>query len=174
MFFDGVAAAGGKPLMWLTGHSIIKAKMKEVDSPFAGEMSAHIFFADHFYGYDDALYAAIRVLSVINKTGESLAAFKDSLPQLFNTPEIRFPCSEDRKKAVIGEVKARLLAEGAAVNDIDGVRVAEEGGWWLLRASNTQDVLVARCEAADQASLDRLVERVRRELEASGLTLPAV
>lgn len=172
-FFDGVAAAGGKPLMWMTGHSIIKAKMKEVNSPFAGEMSAHIFFADHFYGYDDALYAAIRVMSVINKSGESLADFRDSLPPLFNTPEIRFPCPEDRKKAVIAEVEARLQAAGAQVNDIDGVRVAEHGGWWLLRASNTQDVLVARCEAGTQENLDRLIERVRGELRASGLEWPA-
>ena len=174
VFFDGVAAAGGKPLMWMTGHSIIKAKMKEVDSPFAGEMSAHIFFADHFYGYDDALYAAIRVLSVVNTSGESLAAFRDSLPPLFNTPEIRFACSEDRKKSVIEEVKARLRAEDVAVNDIDGVRVAEHGGWWLLRASNTQDVLVARCEARDQASLDKLIDRVRGQLRASGLEPPAL
>ncbi|WP_299399298.1 phosphoglucomutase/phosphomannomutase PgmG [Pelagibius sp.] len=173
MLFDGIAEAGGEPLMWLTGHSIIKAKMKEVNSPFAGEMSAHIFFADHFYGYDDALYAAIRVLSVINKSGESLADFRDSLPQLFNTPEVRFPCPEDRKKAVIEEVKERLRAEGAEVNDIDGVRVREGGGWWLLRASNTQDVLVARCEAGDQASLERLTARVRSELKASGLEPPA-
>ncbi|WP_420347234.1 phosphoglucomutase/phosphomannomutase PgmG [Pelagibius sp.] len=173
MLFDGIAEAGGEPLMWLTGHSIIKAKMKEVDSPFAGEMSAHIFFADHFYGYDDALYAAIRVLSVINKSGESLADFRDSLPRLFNTPEVRFPCPEDRKKAVIEEVKERLQAEGAEVNDIDGVRVRENGGWWLLRASNTQDVLVARCEAGDQANLERLTARLRDQLKASGLEPPA-
>ena len=172
-FFEGIEAAGGKPLMWMTGHSIIKAKMKEVNAPFAGEMSAHIFFADHFYGYDDALYAAIRLLSVLNRTGESLAAFRDSLPPLFNTPEIRFPCSEERKKAVVEEVKARLAAEGAEIIDIDGVRVQEEGGWWLLRASNTQDVLVARCEARDQASLDKLIGRVCAQLRASGLEPPA-
>ncbi|NIA72342.1 phosphomannomutase/phosphoglucomutase [Pelagibius litoralis] len=174
VLFDGIAAAGGKPLMCPTGHSIIKTRMKEVGSPFAGEMSAHIVFNDHFYGYDDALYAAIRVMSVINSSGESLADFRDSLPRVFNTPEIRFSCAEDRKKAVIEEVKARLKAEGAEVNDIDGVRVRENGGWWLLRASNTQDVLVARCEAGNQENLDRLIARVRSELKASGLEPPAL
>ena len=109
---------------------------------------------------------------MINKTGESLADFKDSLPRLFNTPEVRFPCPEDRKKAVIEEVKARLAKEGAEVNDIDGVRVAEAGGWWLLRASNTQDVLVARCEAASQQDLETLIARVREQLRASGLDWP--
>ncbi len=172
VLFDGIAAAGGKPLMWKTGHSVIKAKMKELGAPFGGEMAAHFVFAEGFYGYDDALYTAIRVLSILQSGGTALADFRDGLPNLLNTPELRIPCPDARKKVVVEEVKARLAAEGAAVTDIDGVRVREEGGWWLLRASNTEDALTLRCEAPDQASLDRLTARLAAQLKASGLTPP--
>lgn len=172
VLFDEVARAGGKPVMWKTGHSLIKTKMIETDAPFAGEMSAHLFFADRFYGFDDALYAAVRLLNIVSRSPESLADYRDSLPQVVNTPEIRFPCSEERKAPVIEEVKSRLAANGADVNDIDGVRVKTEDGWWLLRASNTQDVLVARCEAADDAGLVRLKEAVAEQIAASGLEVP--
>ncbi len=172
VLFDELARAGGRPIMWKTGHSLIKSKMAEEGAIFAGEMSAHLFFADRYYGYDDALYAAVRVLDVISRTGESLADYRDSLPAVVNTPEIRFPCAEDRKAPVIREVRERLQAEGAEVNDIDGVRVRTADGWWLLRASNTQDVLVARCEATDQAGLERLKAAVAAQLEASGLAAP--
>lgn len=172
VLFDEIAKAGGKPLMWKTGHSLIKSKMIEEDSPFAGEMSAHLFFADRFYGFDDALYAAVRLIGGVLRSGASLADFRDSLPAVVNTPEIRFPCAEDRKAGVIDEVKGRLREQDAEVNDIDGVRVRTEDGWWLLRASNTQDVLVARCEAGDRAGLDRLMAAVRAQLDASGLALP--
>ena len=131
VLFDGIAAAGGVPLMWKTGHSLIKSEMKNRAAPLAGEMSAHLFFADGYYGYDDALYAAVRLLSILQGAEESLADFRDSLPPVMNTPEIRVPCAEDRKQAVVEEVKARLAAEGAEVDDIDGVRVRPDGGWWL-------------------------------------------
>lgn len=170
--FDGIKAAGGEPVMWKTGHSLIKSKMAELKAPFAGEMSAHLFFADRYYGYDDALYAAVRLLSAISRTKESLEAFRDSLPALLNTPEIRFPCSEDRKWQVVSEVQKRLRDRGAEVCDIDGVRVTTDDGWWLLRASNTQDVLVARCEATDEAGLERLKAGLSAELSASGLSPP--
>jgi len=173
VLFDGIAAAGGVPLMWKTGHSLIKSEMKNRKAPLAGEMSAHLFFADGYYGYDDALYAAVRLLSILQGAEESLADFRDSLPPVMNTPEIRVPCAEDRKQAVVEEVKARLAAEGAEVDDIDGVRVRQDGGWWLLRASNTQDILVVRCEAPDAERLQVLVGRVAAALQASGLTLPA-
>jgi phosphomannomutase len=173
VLFDGIAAAGGKPLMWKTGHSVIKAKMKELGAPFGGEMAAHFVFAEGFYGYDDALYTAIRVLSILQSGGTTLADFRDGLPSLLNTPELRIPCPDARKKAVVEEVKARLAAEGAEVTDIDGVRVREAGGWWLLRASNTEDALTLRCEAADAASLARITARLAAQLEASGLTPPA-
>jgi phosphomannomutase len=172
VLFDGIAEAGGRPIMWKTGHSVIKAKMVELNSPFAGEMSAHLFFADRYYGYDDAVYAAIRLLNVLGNGAGSLSAFRLALPKVVNTPEIRFPCSEERKTIVVAEVKARLAAEGADVIDIDGVRVQCDEGWWLLRASNTQDVLVARCEAADEAGLARLKAMVDAQLRASGLEPP--
>ncbi len=172
VLFDEIARAGGKPLMWKTGHSLIKTKMAEVGSPFAGEMSAHLFFADRYYGFDDALYAAVRLLSILSTSGQTLAQFRDSLPPVVNTPEIRFPCAEDRKLAVIAEVRARLKAEGADMTEIDGVRVRTDDGWWLLRASNTQDVLVARCEAGDEAGLERLSAALTAQLAASGLDAP--
>ncbi len=172
ILFDGIARLGGKPLMWKTGHSLIKAKMKQEGAPFAGEMSAHLFFADRYYGYDDALYAALRLMGEIASRGESLADFRDSLPAVMNTPEIRFPCAEDRKWAVIEEVRDRLTAAGAELVTLDGVRVTSEDGWWLLRASNTQDVLVARCEAWDEAGLARLKAALISQLEASGLEPP--
>jgi phosphomannomutase len=172
VLFDEITRAGGRAIMWKTGHSLIKAKMKEENAAFAGEMSAHLFFADRYYGYDDALYAAVRLLADVASSGESLADFRDSLPPVVNTPEIRFPCSEERKWAVIQEVRARLEAEGADLVTLDGVRVRCDDGWWLLRASNTQDVLVARCEADDEAGLDRQKQALRDQLEASGLDLP--
>jgi phosphomannomutase len=170
--FDEIARLGGRPLMWRSGHSLIKAKMKETGAPLAGEMSGHIFFADRFYGFDDALYAAVRTLSLAATGPDSLATLLDRLPMFVNTPELRFPCSETRKFAVVDEVKARLAASGAEVTDVDGVRVRTRDGWWLLRASNTQDVLVARCEAKDQAGLDRLKAQLVGALAPSGISPP--
>jgi phosphomannomutase len=172
VLFDEIGRAGGKPLMWRTGHSLIKAKMAETGSPLAGEMSGHIFFADHWYGFDDALYAAVRTLGIVSRGGERLSAIRDALPHVVNTPELRFDCDDRRKFAVIEEVAARLRAEGANVAETDGVRVLTADGWWLLRASNTQAVLVARAEAADRAGLERLKAALVRQLEASGLAAP--
>ena len=172
VLFDEIAKAGGHPLMWRTGHSLIKAKMAETGSPLAGEMSGHIFFADKWYGFDDALYAAVRLLGIVARGGERLSAIRDALPATVSTPELRFDCPDERKFTVIEEVAARLEREGAEVSAIDGVRVRTEHGWWLLRASNTQAVLVARCEAADAAGLDRLKAALTRQLEASGLAAP--
>ena len=167
--FDRIAELGGKPLMWKTGHSLIKSKMKETGSPLAGEMSGHIFFKHEWYGFDDALYAAIRLIRAISASGRSLTELKDAMPKSVATPELRFQVDDTRKFAAIGEVAARLAAEGAEVNSTDGVRVRTSDGWWLLRASNTQDVLVARAEARDQAGLARLIETINRQLEASGI-----
>ena len=170
--FDEIARLGGKPVMAKTGHSLIKAKMAELDSPLAGEMSGHIFFADHYYGFDDALYAAIRFFSILCQQEESLADRYARLPKAINTPELRFECADDRKFAVIDEVKARLTIAGADVNDVDGVRVQEDDGWWLLRASNTQPVLVGRCEADSIDALSRIKIKLEDQLEQSGLKLP--
>jgi phosphomannomutase len=172
VLFDEISRIGGAPLMWKTGHSLIKSKMAETGAPFAGEMSGHIFFADRYYGFDDALYAAVRLVSFVARSGKSLAELRDELPVVINTPELRFPCAEDRKFKVVEEVKARLLARKADLNDCDGVRVLTADGWWLLRASNTQDVLVARCESATSEGLERLKAALVAELDASGVAPP--
>ena len=125
--------------------------MAERGAPLAGEMSGHIFYADGFYGHDDALYVAIRLLGILASGAVTLADWRDRMAPMVNTPEIRFECPEERKFAVIDRIKARLEPEGARVNGIDGVRVSTADGWWLLRASNTQAVLVARAEAGDAA-----------------------
>ena len=168
--FDRIAELGGKPLMWKTGHSLIKTKMKETDAPLAGEMSGHIFFAQGYYGFDDAQFAAVQLIRAVHLSGRSLTELKSAMPALVNTPEMRFQVDEARKFAVVDEVLARLRADGADVNDTDGARVTTRDGWWLLRASNTQDVLVARAEAQDQAGLDRLVAAIDHQLVLSGLT----
>lgn len=170
--FDDIRTHGGTALMWKTGHSLLKAKMAETGSPLAGEMSGHIFFADTYYGFDDALYAAVRLAALVSRGG-SLAAMRDTLPPVFNTPEIRVASSEERKFAVVSEIKARLKAANANVNDIDGVRVRTGDGWWLLRASNTQDVLVARAEATSPQGLDRCKAELVDQLRQSGITLSA-
>jgi phosphomannomutase len=167
--FERVAALGGKPLMWKTGHSLIKSKMKETGAPLAGEMSGHVFFAHQYYGYDDALYAAIRLIAASARLGKSVTQLRGEMPALVNTPELRFQVDETRKFAVIDEVRDRLASAGADVDGTDGVRVSTADGWWLLRASNTQDVLVARAESEDQAGLDRLLAQIDAQLAASGL-----
>ncbi len=172
VLFDEIARMGGTPLMWRTGHSLIKSKMAETKAPLAGEMSGHIFFGDRYYGYDDALYAAVRLLGILARSGDSIAALRDRLPAVVNTPELRFPCAETRKFAVIDEVRDRLKRAGAEMSDIDGVRVRTAEGWWLLRASNTQGVLVARAEARDEAGLGRLKSRIVEQLAASGIEPP--
>ncbi|MCZ6636629.1 MAG: phosphomannomutase/phosphoglucomutase [Alphaproteobacteria bacterium] len=172
VLFDEVARLGGVPLMWKTGHSLIKAKMAETKAPLAGEMSGHIFFADRYYGYDDALYAAVRLISVVASSGKSLAELRDELPNMFNTPELRFACGDGRKFAVVEEVAARLRVAGADMNDCDGVRVQTDDGWWLLRASNTQEVLVARCESESETGLERLKMALVAALEMSGVAPP--
>jgi phosphomannomutase len=173
VLFDEIARMGGRPLMWRTGHSLIKAKMAETGALLAGEMSGHIFFADRYYGYDDALYAAVRLLNVVAATPDSLAELADRLPRMVNTPELRIPCGDERKFDVIAEVKGLLEGQGAELNAIDGVRVRTLDGWWLLRASNTQAVLVARCEGASEPALARLKSALGKALAASGVELPA-
>ena len=174
VFFDEVARMGGKPVMGRTGHSLIKTQMAEIGAPLAGEMSGHIFFADRYYGFDDALYAAVRLLGIVARSDhESLAHRRDRLPHMVNTPELRFDCPDERKFAVVTEVRDRLQAAGANFSAIDGVRVDTEDGWWLLRASNTQAVLVARCEAASVEGLKRLRATLAAQLDASGVTLGA-
>jgi phosphomannomutase len=167
--FDRVAELGGKPLMWKTGHSLVKAKMKETGSPLAGEMSGHIFFADGYYGYDDALYAGIRLIAASARLGKPVTRLRSEMPAMVNTPELRFQIDESRKFAAIAEIEQRLAESDLSVNSTDGVRVTTPDGWWLLRASNTQDVLVARAESETQEGLDRLVAQIDEQLAASGI-----
>lgn len=171
VLFDEIARLGGKPVMCPTGHSIIKSKMLEHNAPLAGEMSGHIFFADQYYGYDDALYAAIRLISLVAESGRTVGELVDELPAMVNTPEVRIEVPDHRKFDVIEEVKDRLRGENADLDETDGVRVAAEGGWWLLRASNTQPALVARCEAPDEAALGRLKVQLTRQLNQAGVAV---
>jgi phosphomannomutase len=172
VLFDEITRLGGKPLMWKTGHSLLKAKMAEVNSPLAGEMSGHIFFQEN-YGFDDALFAAIKLISIVSQSSGSLTDLTAHFPQTSSTPESRFQVDEARKFAVIDEVKSRLLGQdGIKVNDLDGVRVNTADGWWLLRASNTQDVLVARAESTTSEGLARLCAMLKTQLAASAIIAP--
>jgi phosphomannomutase len=172
VLFDEIARAGGRPVMMQTGHSLIKARLAEEKGPLAGEMSGHIFFAERWYGFDDAVYVAVRLLGVLARAEESLVQMIDRLPPVFNTPELRIDCEETRKFAIVGEVRDRLRRNGADVVDIDGVRVRTPDGWWLLRASNTQAVIVVRAESQSEAGLARLKQQLAAELAPSGLALP--
>ena len=172
VLFDEIARLGGKPLMWRSGHAPIKDKMAALDAPLAGEMSGHIFFADRYYGFDDALYAGLRLLRLIADEGRPLAALRAELPQPVSTPEVRFPCPDARKFRVAEEIRDRLRAADVTFEDIDGVRAESADGWWLLRASNTQPALVARCEAEDDAALGRLKADLAAQLRASGVAPP--
>ncbi|MDA0239835.1 MAG: phosphomannomutase/phosphoglucomutase [Proteobacteria bacterium] len=173
VLFDEIARMGGDPVMWKTGHSLIKSKMAELGSPLAGEMSGHIFFGHKWYGFDDAMYAALRLISIVSRSDKSLAEMREAMPHMINTPELRFDCPEERKFEAVKEVKERLgSVSGIQVNDIDGVRVNTDDGWWLLRASNTQAVLVARCESSSQAGMGRLKAMLVEQLKASGVEPP--
>ncbi len=167
--FDRIAELGGVPLMWKTGHSPMKTKLRETGAPLAAEMSGHIFFGGDDHGFDDAPYGAVRLIRAIHLSGRSLTELRDAMPEMVNTPELRFKVAEERKFAVVDEVLARLQAAGAEVNTTDGARVTTADGWWLLRASNTQDVLTARAEARDEAGLARLLAAVDAQLAASGV-----
>jgi phosphomannomutase / phosphoglucomutase len=162
LMYDDLAARGGNPIMWKTGHSLIKAKMKETGAALAGEMSGHMFFADRYYGFDDALYAACRLLEIVANSGQPLSSLLADLPPTVTTPEIRFDCPDELKFEVVSRAAADLRARHKTV-DVDGVRVLFNGGWGLVRASNTQPVLVMRFEAATPAELSRY----RKEVEAA-------
>ena len=160
VMYDELKRLGGNPIMYRTGHSLIKAKMKEVHAELAGEMSGHLFFADRYYGYDDALYAACRLMEVVARSGRPLSAQLEGLPAMVSTPEIRVDCPDEVKFEVVRRVAERLRKTHEVV-DIDGVRVLFPNGWGLVRASNTQPVLVLRFEAANW----ELLEQYRREVE---------
>ena len=171
--FDRITALGGKPLMWKTGHSLIKNKMKEVNAPLAGEMSGHIFFSDRYFGFDDAIYAAIRLIDVVNRQGKKLSTIRSALPSVINTPELRLPCEGKNKFSMIEQVKEILREyKNVEVCDIDGVRVSSKYGWWLIRASNTQEIIVARCEATSTEYLENVKAQLKEVLKRIQLPYP--
>ena len=174
VLFDKVKEWGGQPYMSRTGHSIIKAAMLEMGAPLGGEMSGHMFFADKYYGYDDGLYAGIRLLSLIVNSGRSLKDWINFLPKMINTPEIRIEVDETRKFAIIDEIKKRLEEKKVQVNLTDGVRVQTQEGWWLARASNTQNALIARAEANTETGLQNLMQQLTEELKLSGVDLVGI
>ncbi len=169
VMYDELRRLGGNPIMYRTGHSLIKAKMKEEKAELAGEMSGHMFFADRYYGYDDALYAACRLMEIVANSGKPLSAQLEGLPRMVSTPEIRVDCADEVKFDVVAAVAERFRKTHKVI-DIDGVRVLFPNGWGLLRASNTQPVLVLRFEAgteADLAEYQKVVEDAVREARAS-------
>jgi phosphomannomutase/phosphomannomutase/phosphoglucomutase len=156
--YEDINRLGGKAIMWKTGHSLIKNKIKEEGAPFGGELSGHIFFADKNYGYDDALYAGLRLIEILAKTGKKPSELLEGLPKVFNTPEIRIDTTEEKKQTIVKILQEKFSedTESYKVNMIDGVRISYEDGWALARASNTQPVLVLRFEANSQKALDRI------------------
>jgi phosphomannomutase len=175
VLFDEVERLGGHAIMWNTGHSLIKAKMLEISAPLAGELAGHIYFGDKYYSFDDAPYAAIRLLDILSRAGKPLSALTSHLPKMHNTPEMRFPVPADRKFDIPVEIKARLRISNqkdVSINDIDGVRVTTPDGWWLLRPSNTEDLLTARAEGFTVEGLERLKAQLVEQLNLSGLKSP--
>ncbi len=174
VMFDEIGRMGGQPIMWKTGHSLIKAKMAEMGAPLAGELSGHIFFADKYYGYDDALYCAVRLINVIAASGKKLSEMTGHINALHATPEVRFEVDEAEKFDLVPRVYDNLkpLAnDNLRINDIDGVRVSTPDGWWLLRPSNTQSVLVARAEGNSAEGLQRLTSMAQEHVQKIGYTL---
>jgi len=166
-FYDDIPRQGGKVIMWKTGHSLIKQKMKEVQAVLAGEMSGHLFFADRYFGFDDAVYASLRLLEIISQTGKKIPELLSGLPKTFSTPEIRMETSEE-KKFLIVEAAKKELAGKYPIIDVDGVRVLYEDGWGLIRASNTQPVLVLRFEAQTPVRLQAIqteIEEILRRIQ---------
>lgn len=170
VMFDEINRMGGKAVMWKCGHSLVKAKMAEMKAPLAGELSGHIFFADGYYGYDDALYCAVRLLNALET--ESLSSLTKDLPRTFSTHEVRFDVDETEKFEIVPRIAQNLKdAKDISIIDIDGIRVSTPDGWWLMRPSNTQSVLSARAEASSVQGLERLKNMAKNEVAKVGYTL---
>ncbi len=154
VLFDEVERLGGKIFMSKTGHSHVKNNLKKLNADLAGEMSGHIFFSKDYYGYDDAFFAAVKVLEIINNNDKKLSDLVDEIPRVFNTPEIRIECDDNKKFDIIGKITERQKGSKKKITNIDGVRVSDKNGWWLLRASNTQPAIVLRCESLTEEGLE--------------------
>ena len=169
VFFDEAKKLGCVPLMERTGHSPIKEKMKEINSPLSGEMSGHVCYGDDFYGYDDAMYVALRLLRILSKTNLNLGEIINQYPKTFSTPETRFDVDETKKFKIIEDIKTRLSNFKGKIIDIDGIRVENEDGWFLMRASNTQNQLTCRVESTSKDGLKKLVKIVENQLKLSNV-----
>ncbi len=163
--FDDIAKHGGKPIMWKTGHSLIKEKMRETDAAVAGEMSGHIFFADRYFGFDDAIYSSCRLLEILSKSNAPLSKLLSDVPKTYSTPEIRADCPEKIKFKVVEELTEYFKQNKYDVIDVDGARVTFDDGWGLVRASNTQPVLVLRFEATSEKRRDEIRKLIEGELK---------
>jgi phosphomannomutase/phosphoglucomutase len=166
-----ITRAGGVPVMWKTGHSLIKERMKASGSPIAGEMSGHICFADNYFGFDDAIYAAARLAGLVQRSGRTLSELAADIPAYPSTPELRVDCAEDRKFEVVARAVEHYRAHHP-VNDIDGARIDFEDGWALIRASNTQPVIVVRFESETSEGLRRIRDEVAEYLSGEGVSVP--
>jgi len=162
--YKDIEAHGGNAIMWKTGHSLIKSKMKESKALLAGEMSGHMFFADRYFGYDDAIYASCRLLEILSKTGKSLSELLADVPKSYTTPEIRVECPDSKKFELVDRLKDEFRTHYTII-DIDGVRVVFDDGWGLVRASNTQPALVLRFEAQSKERLEEIRTMVERAIE---------
>jgi len=161
---DDIKKHGGQPVMWKTGHSLIKKKMREEGIPLAGEMSGHLFFADEYYGYDDAIYASCRLIQILSRTGRSISELLADLPRTYSTPEIRRDCPDEVKFKLVERMK-EYFSQRYQTIDVDGVRVVFDDGWGLVRPSNTQPVIVMRFEATTPQGLERIQELMEGKLE---------
>ena len=167
---DAIRAAGGEPVMWKTGHSLIKDKMRELKAPIAGEMSGHMFFAEGFYGHDDAMYGAARLLKIVADSGKSVSQLLSDVPKFVSTPELRIDCPDERKFRVVDDA-VRHFSSLHEVSDVDGVRVLFGDGWGLIRASNTQPVLVLRFEARTPERLQAIRDEFETWLRGQGVAI---
>jgi len=162
--YDDIAKHGGIPLMWKAGHSLIKAKMKEVGAQLGGEMSGHIFYKHRWFGFDDAIYTSARVLEILSRTDKKLSELMSDVPPAFNTPELRIKSSDEKKFEIVEKVKEHFAKLGYKINDVDGMRLMFPDGWGLVRASNTQPMLVMRFEADTQARCDEIRKMVEDQV----------
>jgi phosphomannomutase/phosphoglucomutase len=170
IMYDDIAARGGRPIMWKTGHSLIKQKLKDEQALLAGEMSGHFFFRDRYFGFDDAIYAACRLLEMVSKNHDPLSSYLADLPKTYNTPEIRIDCPDDQKFRLVEKVKEILRKENKVI-DIDGVRILFPDGWGLVRPSNTSPVLVLRFEAQGEARLKEIQRFVEQAIEKAQIEM---
>ena len=170
-FFDKVRELGGKPTMWKTGHSYIKTKLAETGAKLAGEMSGHIFFNDRYFGFDDAIYSAVRLLNFFAKQSLTTTQLLEKLPKSFASSEYRIAVPEEDKVRIVEEIRAKVKASGKKVSEIDGIRVKESEGWWLLRSSNTQSVITLRAESTTEAGLQRIKDILNGYLNLYGVGL---